>query len=183
MSDQRQRSERPREHMSCAFLLAQIGAHAAARFAERLSALELTPPHAGILRAVGAQAGLSQQALGATLAILPSRLVALVDELEERGLVERRDSPDDRRVYALHVTEAGREALAAIGRVARAHDDDIGAALSDEERAQLGSLLRRIADQQGMTPGVHPGFSRLGRPPGEGAPAPGAPRGGGRSRR
>ena len=60
---------------SPAFLLAQLGAHAASRFAERLSVLDLAPPHAGILRFVSASGGISQQALAGHLRILPSRLV------------------------------------------------------------------------------------------------------------
>ena len=36
--------------------------------------------------------------------------VALLDELEGSGLVQRRDRPGDRRSYALHLTDAGREA-------------------------------------------------------------------------
>ena len=66
------------------FLLAQLGAHAAARFAERLLVLELTPPDAGILRLLRAEAGLSQQGLAAKLQIHPSRLVAILDNLEKR---------------------------------------------------------------------------------------------------
>jgi hypothetical protein len=46
---------------------------------------------------------------------------------------------------------------------ARQADDPATAALDDEERAQLNSLLRRIAEQQALAPGVHPGFRRLGR--------------------
>src|SRR2546430_7307977 len=159
---------------STAFLLAQVGAHAAARFAERLSALQLAPAHAGTLRLIHAKSGISQRSLSSTLGIMPSRLVVLIDELEDRGLVERRDSPDDRRAHALYLTRKGTESLEAIGKVARAHDDTICAGLTAEERAMLGALLRRIADQQGLTPGVHPGFSRLGRSPAE---AEGTPRG------
>jgi DNA-binding MarR family transcriptional regulator len=143
-----------------AFLLAQVGAHAAARFAERLAPLRLAPQHAGILRVVGEAAGLSQRALGERLGVLPSRLVALVDELEARGLVERRDDPEDRRSYALHLTPGGAEALAEIGRVARAHGESICAALAEPERAQLAALLGRVAEQQGLLPGVHPGWRR-----------------------
>jgi DNA-binding MarR family transcriptional regulator len=150
---------------SPAFLLAQVGGHAAAKFAERLSVLGLTPPHAGILGTIDQSEGLSQQALCERLRVMPSRLVTLVDELEQRELVERRDKPDDRRTYALHLTENGRNVLKAIGRVAREHQEALCAALTGEEREQLGRLLRRIADQQGLTPGVHPGFSRLGRKP------------------
>src|SRR3981081_2685547 len=96
---------------SPAFLLAQVGGHAAATFAERLSVLGLTPPHAGILGAIDRSEGLSQQALCERLRVMPSRLVTLVDELEQRELVERRDKPDDRRTYALHLTEKGRNVL------------------------------------------------------------------------
>src|SRR5580658_11036592 len=104
-----------------AFLLAQIGAHAASQFAGRLAALELAPPHAGIMRILGAQPAITQQALATALGMQPSRLVALVDELETRGLVERRANPSDRRSHALHLTEKGRATLEAIGRVSREH--------------------------------------------------------------
>jgi DNA-binding MarR family transcriptional regulator len=150
-----------RHPQSTAFLLAQVGAHAAARFASRLRELELIPAHAGILRAVAAGSGISQQALASLLGMVPSRLVSLIDELEALGLLERRDNADDRRVYALHLTDKGAKAMTDIGRVARAHDDAVCAALSEKERVSLRAMLSRIADDQGLTAGVHPGFARL----------------------
>lgn len=147
---------------SLAFLLAQVGAHAASRFAERIATLGISPPHAGVLRLVGGTAGLSQRTLGERLGILPSRLVALLDELEERRLVERRDDPEDRRSYALHLTEKGRAMLESIGRIAREHGTSLCAALDEHERQQLAALLTRIADEQGLTPAVHPGFRQRG---------------------
>ena len=146
---------------SAAFLLAQVGGHAATRFGERLASLELTRPHAGVLRAIAAQPGLSQQELATVLAVLPSRLVILVDQLEERAFVERRDHPEDRRVYALYLTPRGAQAMADIGRVAKAHNEALCAALSADEQAELVALLGRIADEQHLTPGVHPGFRQL----------------------
>src|SRR5215470_3937956 len=107
---------------SSAFLLAQVGAHAAAKFAERLTALDLVPAHAGMLRIIQKSSGISQQALSSILGMPPSRLVALVDQLERRGLVERRDDPEDRRAHALHLTRKGAELFEAIGKVSRAHD-------------------------------------------------------------
>ena len=82
----------------------------------------------------------------------------------ERGLVERRDSPTDRRSYALYLTGAGRDALEQIGRIAQEHQDALCAALDESERVQLADLLRRIADEQKLTPGVHPGYRKLGGP-------------------
>jgi DNA-binding MarR family transcriptional regulator len=151
----------PRGAASPTFLLAQVGAHAAAKFAERLAPLALTPAHVGTLRLIQASEGLSQQTLGVALGVVPSRLVTLVDELEQRRLVERRDHPTDRRTYALYLTDKGRDAFKAIGRIAREHQDAVCAALNEGERAQLASLLTRVAEEQGLTRGVHPGFSRM----------------------
>ena len=46
---------------------------------------------------------------------------------------------------------------------ARTHQESIGEALDADEREQLAALLLRIADQQGLRRGVHPGFRSLGR--------------------
>lgn len=93
----------------------------------------------------------------------PSGLVAIIDELEERGLVKRKDSLDDRRTYELHLTDKGQAALRDIGQVAQEHNEALCAALSQHEREQLAEFLQRIANEQGLTPGVHPGFSRWDR--------------------
>jgi DNA-binding MarR family transcriptional regulator len=147
-----------------AFLLAQLGAHAASQFAERLRVLHLAPADAGILRLLRVASGLSQQELAGRLKIHPSRLVAILDNLEKLGFLERRPNPDDRRLYSLYLTKGGEEVLGSIGKVAREHQEALLTALSDEERAGLGSLLLRIADQQGLTRGVHPGYRLMGTP-------------------
>jgi DNA-binding MarR family transcriptional regulator len=162
MARARSTNSSPDAAAGLAFLLAQVGAHAGARFAERLEPLGLKPPHAGILRVIKDADGLSQQALGEKLGMFPSRLVAVLDELERLGLVQRRDSPTDRRSYALYLTEAGREALERIGRIGREHQDALCAALDESERAQLAGFLTRIVAEQGLTPGIHPGYRKLG---------------------
>src|SRR4029079_12473169 len=132
------------------------------RCAERVRALALTPPQAGLLRMVAASPGESQQSYAGRLGTPPSRFVGLVDELEARGLVERRRGEQDRRAYALHLTSAGERLLTDLGGVARAPAADISAALTADERATLRDLLARVAAQQQLTPGVHPGFRHLG---------------------
>jgi len=144
-----------------AFLLAQLGSYAAAQFAERVAELDLVPAQTGLLRAVAASPGQSQQALAQLLGTPPSRLVALVDALEERGILQRRRNPDDRRLHALHLTEAGQLLLRRIGKAARAHNDALCRALDPTERDQLRALLTRIADDHDLTPGVHPGYRNL----------------------
>jgi DNA-binding MarR family transcriptional regulator len=146
---------------SPAFLLAQLGAHAAARFAERLGPLGLTPAHVGSLRMIAAAEGASQQDVAERLGMFPSRLVGLVDELQERGLVERLPNESDRRTHSLRITKNGRQSLVAIGRIAREHQEALLASLTKDERDALAALLLRVADQQGLRRGVHPGFARL----------------------
>src|SRR5580692_6593625 len=94
-----------------AFLLAQVGAHAAAKFAARLEPLKLSPAQAGILRAISGERGISQQGLARLLGMFASRLVLVIDEMEQAGLVERKASTKDRRTYALHLTARGKEKL------------------------------------------------------------------------
>src|SRR3954447_6335984 len=150
--------------------MTQLGSLAASRYAERLVPLGLTPAHTGLLRAVAADPGRSQQALAAQLGLLPSRLVALVDELEQAGLVERRRNLSDRRHYALHLTVPGEEAMQAIGRVAAQHGQDFLEPLDAGERQRLHDLLARLAAHHGLTPGVHPGYASLGREGAGGGP-------------
>ena len=143
-----------------AFLLAQVGAHAAMRFTERIGELDLTPPQVGLLRLVASRPGQSQQALAKQLGTPATRLVPLVDGLEKRGLIERRRNAEDRRLYALELSEDGRALMGRIAQTAASHDRTVTATLTDEERATLHGLLTKIADDQGLTPGVHPGYAR-----------------------
>ncbi|OBG29807.1 MarR family winged helix-turn-helix transcriptional regulator [Mycobacterium sp. 852002-51057_SCH5723018] len=144
-----------------AFLLAQLGHHAASLFAEQVATIELTPPHAGILRAIAAEPGRSQQALSAQLGMLPSRVVAYVDELEERGYVERRRNPDDRRLHALYLTASGKRLMRKLSELARQHELRFAATLDPEQYSTLRGLLATMAQQQGLMPHVHPGYRTL----------------------
>lgn len=150
-----------RSNAPVAFLLAQVGAHAAMRFGERLSRLNLTPPDVGILRLLGASGGFSQQELSARLGLHPSRLVAILDALEEQRMVERRPHAEDRRQYALHLTQKGQATLSEIANISREHKESLCAALTAAEREQLAELLQKIAADQGLTPGIHPGYRRM----------------------
>jgi DNA-binding MarR family transcriptional regulator len=138
------------------FLLVQLGTHAHRQFAERLAQLDLHPRHFGMLSHLAASEGQSQQALSDALGIHRSAVVALVDDLEQRGLAERRRDPVDRRAYTLYLSAAGRDLLADLERIADERDVELLSALDASERSQLISLLQRVAESQGLTAGVHP---------------------------
>jgi len=147
--------------VGAAFLVSQVGAHSALAFGERLSALDLKPHHAGILRMLGSNPGLTQQALSELLGVFPSQLVRFLDWLQQQQLIERRDAPDDRRSYRLHLTRKGRSVLARIGELTRELERDLFAALNATETRVLEELLARVAAHQKITPGVHPAYKQL----------------------
>jgi DNA-binding MarR family transcriptional regulator len=146
-----------------AYLLSQVGAHSSRRWHERLAPLGLDPRAALVLRHVAAEQGRTQASLSASLAVPPSRIVGVVDELEQGGLLERRANVSDRRAHALWLTRKGRHVLEHVMSVSRAHERDLCAGLSEADRHQLIKLLAAVVSEQGLAPGGHP---RMSDPPG-----------------
>ena len=85
------------------------------------------------------------------LIVLPEEsseeLERLLDELEERGLVERRRDPADRRRHIVELTPDGKRALAKLRALAGRLEDEFLAQLDEGERAQLHELLVRLSQQ------------------------------------
>lgn len=98
-----------------------------------------------VLALAAVEPGPSQRELAATLGLDPSQVVALVDDLQSRGLVERRPDPSDRRANVVVATEAGGQLLADASVTARATVERVHAGMNDDERATLVRLLKRIA--------------------------------------
>ncbi|OMH31432.1 MarR family winged helix-turn-helix transcriptional regulator [Tersicoccus sp. Bi-70] len=137
------------------FLLSQLGSVAADRFAAGARDAGVSPSEAGVLRLVGRQPGSSQREVARSAGVVPSRMVPLVDGLEDRGLLARERSATDRRTYALRLTPAGSAVLAALGGVARGLDDELTAALSSDDRDLLTGLLSRMVDGLGLDRDLH----------------------------
>lgn len=129
------------------FLLSRMGVVAQREFAARLEPLGLTPKLWGVINVLDAEGETTQQRLGRCVGIDPSSMVATIDELEGRGMVERRRHPTDRRAHALHITATGRRTLSAGRRLAREAQDELLAPLSAPEREQLHELLLRLAER------------------------------------
>jgi len=140
---------------SVGFLLSTLGHAVSRRFMDALEPLELHPREFAVLRAVQANDGQSQQTLAERLRIPPSRMVAIVDELESRELIVRRPDPDDRRVRALYVTKRGQTLLQDAFNLVVQHERAISDVLTVKERAELLELLNRIAGRLGLSTDVH----------------------------
>ncbi len=146
---------------SVGFLLRQLGFLSTALFAEQLASIELTAAHAGILRAIAAEPGQSQHALSASLGLVPGRLVGYLDDLEERGYIERRRNSGDRRRNALYLTAEGKKLMRKFSFFARQHEDQLTAGLGHEESCAFRNLLATVAQHLGLRPHVHPGYQAL----------------------
>jgi DNA-binding MarR family transcriptional regulator len=140
-----------------AFLLSQVGFHSSRLWRERMARLDLDPREVVLLRHVAAAEGQSQQALAESLQIPASRMVALVDGLEQRGLMERRPIAGDRRVRALHLSRDGRRVLRKVMDASAKHEAELCSGLDASDRTQLIGLLSRLAADHGLPTGVHPG--------------------------
>ncbi|MDO6804637.1 MarR family transcriptional regulator, partial [Wenyingzhuangia sp. 1_MG-2023] len=77
------------------------------RFAEACTDLGISPGLFGVLVLVTRNPGRTQTAIAQALGNDRSAMVAAVDKLEKMDLVERRPSLNDRRSYALYLTEHG----------------------------------------------------------------------------
>jgi DNA-binding MarR family transcriptional regulator len=127
------------------FLLNRIAAVSRKRFTAKLDSLGLNLRMWGVLNVLDVEGAITQHRLGKCVGIDPSSMVSTIDELETRGLVERRRHPTDRRAHALHLTELGRVTLKQGRELAREAQNDLLAPLSGAERKQMHELLLRVA--------------------------------------
>jgi DNA-binding MarR family transcriptional regulator len=144
---------------SVGFTLSSLGYAVSRRFHATLAPLGLEPREFALLRAVAPAEGASQQALAERLQIPPSRMVAFVDALEARGLLERRANPEDRRARALYLTDEGRELLATAFSLASELEAQLCSGLTASGRERLLADLQSVGAQLGVEPGAHSAHS------------------------
>jgi DNA-binding MarR family transcriptional regulator len=104
----------------------------------------LSPGRVGLLIYIDANPGVTQSRLAEAVERDRSTMVGVLDQLEARGLIERRRG-DDRRTNGLWLTRAGRSLLARALRAIARHERRIAARLSAAQKRQLLALLDRIA--------------------------------------
>lgn len=141
---------------SVGFLLSQLGYVVARQFRTVMAEVQLEPRQFALMRAIEAHEGQSQNFLVELLRIPASSMVALIDHLEGRGLVERRVHPSDRRARTVHVTRAGRTLLTKATGMAMALEQRICAGLAPDERLSVIERLQHVARNLDVIEGVHP---------------------------
>jgi DNA-binding MarR family transcriptional regulator len=132
-------------------LLVNLGRAVQRRFHDALKPSDLTPRHMQVLDELR-QGPMSQQLLADRVGVDPTKLVGLLNDLEDQQLVLRRRDPVDRRRHIVENSPAGEARVDEALAVAAAVEDELLAALDGEQRARLRELLVLVAESSGISP-------------------------------
>src|SRR3954453_4807219 len=130
-------------------LMIKLGRITMHRFGEALEPFGIRPRHVAALIELRDHGELTQQSLCGQLHLDPTNLVAILNELEQRGYATRRRDPEDRRRHLVQVSKKG---LAVIDKVSKAMDgvgEELLDGLAPGEREQVARLLTSIWERSG----------------------------------
>ena len=139
-----QRLARELVENSC-FLLARLGHGFKASALERIEAEGFEPHHYSVLAILAEGDRETQATIAGALGVDPSRLVGVLDALEERGLVDRQRDPFDRRRHVVRITTEGKLQLLRLRAIATELADEFLVPLSAGDRETFQQLLLRLA--------------------------------------
>lgn len=127
-------------------LLMRVARTQRRRWHAALAPWGLSPHQVRALRVVCSRDGVRLSDLAEALRIAPRSATEVADGLQEAGLVDRAADPADRRAVVLHATDAGRRVQHEVDAARAADSAELFARLSSADRAELGRLLRALAD-------------------------------------
>lgn len=130
----------------------RVARFAGQRLAERLAAHGLNPIHFGVLAYLVIAPEMTQADLARAVLVRPQSIAALLDGLEERGLIRRTGNRTRGRRNPVQITDDGRRALDAVWDIALATNDLSDAGLTAQESAELNRLLLKIIHSTQGTP-------------------------------
>jgi DNA-binding MarR family transcriptional regulator len=129
---------------SSGYLLARLGMESRRMWGQMLGEHGLTPHQFGVLMALAALQAASQQQLSRAVGVDPRNAVPILDALEQRGLLERRPDPADRRRHAITLTKAGQAKIEQLRQAGNELESWFLRSLTDEERAGLHATLSKL---------------------------------------
>jgi DNA-binding MarR family transcriptional regulator len=119
-------------------------------FMDETADVNVTPVQFALLFAASQQAGLDQRTLAGKIGLDTSTIGAVVDRLESRELIERKVSPDDKRVRLLSVTPAGKKLLQGVMPAMLRAQDRMLAPLPKADRSKFMSMVKRIVEENNV---------------------------------
>jgi len=115
-------------------------------FFRTFEAFDIAPAQFSVLTVIERNPGLKQSQVCAALGIKRTNFVGMLDELERRGLAERRQTARDKRSYALYLTADGGALMRRLKPVIKAHESRMVGKVGEDGRASLIALLHEISD-------------------------------------
>jgi DNA-binding MarR family transcriptional regulator len=125
-------------------LLARHGQFVSIQIRKAMASTGLTPRHRQVLVDLSERGPTSQQALLETLAVDPSVLVSILNDLERQGLAERRRDPADRRRHIVEMSSKGCDVLRRIENAVSRAEAELFADLDLADRGRLHELLTKV---------------------------------------
>jgi DNA-binding MarR family transcriptional regulator len=119
------------------------------RFTEALAPFGVRPRHVAALIELRDRGELTQQSLCGQLHLDPTNLVAILNELEQRGYATRRRDPDDRRRHLVEVSKKGIAVIDKVSEVMDGVEEELLSGLEPGEREELEGLLTSIWERSG----------------------------------
>ncbi len=116
-----------------------------ADFNHALAELDLRPVQFAVLVVIDQNPGTSQSSVCTALGIQKANFVAVIADLEKRGLVRRRKSDTDARTYSLRLTSRGQSLLQHAAELQERHEARLVAQIGNDGRRQLLGLLERLS--------------------------------------
>ena len=113
-------------------------------FTSEVGEAGITSVQFAALNYIASAPGLDQRTLAQRIALDTSTTAGVIDRLENRGAVERRFSPKDRRVRVLHATESGLALLRDLQPLVERVQDRLMAPLSEKEQAEFLAMLDKL---------------------------------------
>jgi len=132
---------------STLFLLKRLGGSARQQAVHAFEQTGLNPSQYAVLSVLDEGSPETQAAIALALNYDRSQLVGLLDELEQRALLERRRDPNDRRRHVVRLTDEGRRTLDTLRSLVRQFEDEFLASLDEGKRATLHTLLLELAER------------------------------------
>ena len=130
-------------------LMIKLGRITMHRFTEALEPYGIRPRHVAALIELRERGELTQQSLCGQLHLDPTNLVAILNELEERGYATRRRDPEDRRRHLVEVSKTGIAVIEKVSEVMDGVEHELLDGLDPAERQQLEGLLTSIWEGSG----------------------------------
>jgi DNA-binding MarR family transcriptional regulator len=126
--------------------LRRAAAHQRERFREAFAPYDVRPVQLTALIVIFHNDRLGQSALGKLLGMKRANVVKLLDELQERGLIRRKQSKNDRRAYNVHLTAKGKRLTEELLAVHEKLEGDLAQSFGVDELRELVDLLRRFRE-------------------------------------